>query len=340
MRRPAVGIFDEIKREKPIRRMFTKIKLCYANGADVVYFCYDDIDFNTDTVNAKVWTPQGFVKEKVLLPYWIECDGSYKCRDYFREKANIADDFRFSKKDLYDFLMKTEFANMVIPTIYTANPQKVLSFLLLWKKIIVKPFVGSQGQSILSLKSSDNGYTLTDADKGEMHLSTEQTIAYLQKMYENTTVIVQPRMNFVNKDGYTMDFRINVAKNGKGEWETMFIVPRTARGNIISNLSHGGYASQPEPTIEIDYGENAGKVLDILNRIGETLPPLLEDAGDDNIMALGIDVGFDYSTLSPYIIEVNNVPQVTSRGQLKYYMTQADYLTYLSNKVHGQETKE
>ena len=131
-----------------------------------------------------------------------------------------------------------------------------------------------------------------------------------------------------------MDFRVNVAKNRKGQWETMFIVARTSRGNIISNLSHGGYASKPEPTIELDYGENAGKVLDTLNHIAATLPPLLQSANDGNIMALGIDVGFDRSTLSPYIIEVNNVPQVTSRGQLKYYMTQADYLTCLSQEIH------
>ncbi len=336
MRKPAVGIFDELKREDLLRSMLTKIKLCYANGADVVYFCYDDIDFETDEVNAKVWTPDGFVREKVMLPYWVECGGSYKYRDYFRKKSRVIDDYKFSKKELNDFLIKTEFADMVIPTMYTASPEKVLSFLTLWSEIIVKPFVGSQGRSILSLKKSESGYILNDADKGAMTLTKAETVSFLEEMYEGTTVIVQPRMKFVNKDGNTMDFRVNVAKNGKGEWETMFIVPRTSRGNIISNLSHGGYASKPEPTIEIDYGENADKVLATLNRIGETLPPLLESAADDNIMALGIDVGFDYSTLSPYIIEVNNVPQVTSRGQLKYYTTQAEYLTYLSRMVHKE----
>lgn len=334
MRRPAVGIFDEINREVPLRRMLAKIKLCYANGADLVYFCYDDIDFENDTVNARVWTPDGFKRERVMLPCWIECDGSYKCRDYFREKARVADDFKFSKKDLYDFLINTEFADMVIPSMYTANPQNVLGFLAMWSEIIVKPFVGSQGMSVISLKRAEGGYILHDADKGARSLTKTEAVSFLEEMYEKCTVIVQPRMNFVNKDGNTMDFRINVAKNGRGEWETMFIVPRTSRGNIISNLSHGGYASKPEPTIEIDYKENADKVLGILEHIGRTLPPLLESAEDDNVMALGIDVGFDYSTLSPYIIEVNNVPQVTSRGQLKYYMTQADYLTYLSKEVH------
>lgn len=334
MRKPAVGIFDEIKREELRRRMLTKIKLCYANGADVVFFCYDDIDFETDTINAQVWTPEGFVREKVLLPYWIECGPSYKYRDYFRERAKIIDDYKFSKKSLNDFLLTTEFADMVIPSMYTANPQNILSFLMMWQEIILKPFAGCKGRSIISIKKADSGYILNDADTGKFSLTKEETAAYIEDKYEKQTVIVQPRMNFVNKDGNIMDFRVNVAKNGNGEWETMFILPRTSRGSIVSNLSNGGYASDPEPTIEIDYGENAEKVLSTLNYIAETLPPLLESAGGDNVMALGIDVGFDQSTLSPYIIEVNNVPQVTSRGQLKYCVTQADYLTYLSRQVH------
>ena len=136
-----------------------------------------------------------------------------------------------------------------------------------------------------------------------------------------------------------MDFRINVSKNQRGEWETVFILSRTARDNIVSNVSHGGYASLPKPTIELDYGENAEKIKCELTRIAKKLPPIIEEASKCNMLSLGIDVGFDIETLNSYIIEVNYVPQVTFRNRDKYLYLHAEYFTYLARNLKKKQTE-
>lgn len=339
MRKPTIGIFTQHSCTEVPLASIIKLKLCYANGVDAVFFSIDDLDMENDTVNAFVWTPQGFIREATQLPHLLEYGARTKLRSYFRSRCTIIDDFNLSKKAVNELLIKTEFASSVIPSIYTSVPVKVLSFLNLWNEIIIKPLVGARGEGIVCVKTNaDGNYIFTDSDKNVTALNYEKSLEHLIELYHEKTVIVQPRLSFHNKDGRTMDFRINVSKNGQGEWETVFILPRTARDNIVSNVSHGGYASLPEPTIELDYGENAEKVSNELTRIAEKLPPIIEEASACNMLSLGIDVGFDFETLNSYIIEVNYVPQVTFRNRDRYLYLHAEYFAYLARKF--QETQQ
>ncbi len=336
MRKPAFGFFVEAEKDHISNLELLRLKLCYANGIDAVCFCKNDTDFENKTINAYLWTKDGLKREVTQLPVLLEYGTGVEYRKFFRENSTIIDDFNLSKKAINDLLLNTEFANTVIPSLCTAISQKVLNFSMMWKETIVKPLKGARGEGIISVRLNANGnYVFTDKQKELGVFTQQEAIEFLENLYtDKKPVIVQPRMNFTNKDGYIMDFRVNVSKNGKGEWETIFILPRTSRGSIVSNISNGGYASELLPTLNADYGENAEKVRAQLNRIATKLPPIVEEASACNMLSLGIDVGFDYETLNPYIIEVNYVPQVHFKGNLQYYYKQSEYITYLVNKYN------
>lgn len=336
MHKPELGFYFNSSDNKPSALFLLKLKLCYANGIKAV--CFSDTDLNKDdeTINGYSWTKDGLIREISALPSLLEYGGGTEKRQYFREKCTIIDDFNLSKKDVNDLLATTEFANSVIPSLYTCIPQKMLSYLNMWGEVIIKPLAGARGEGIICIKLMSNGkYLLSDTDKEIGTMNYEECVSSLSKMY-HTTVIVQPRLKFTNKHGSIMDFRLNITKNGKGEWQTVFIIPRTSREKIISNFSQGGYASLLKPTLQLDYGEYSEKVYNELIRIAEKLPPIIEEASNCHMLSLGIDVGIEYDSLNPYIIEVNYVPKLTFPDKLKYHYIQSDYFAYIVNKLRDK----
>lgn len=335
MRKPSVGIFADTPVGPVGSLIRMKLMLCYAEGVDAVFFFADDVDYEKHIVNAYAWSDKGLIREVVELPFWVECgprtDKNYR---YFSEHCRIIDDYTLSKKAVNDALLNSKFAENVIPTFYTAKPERILGYLAYWDEIIVKPLAGARGEGIVCIKISENkNYRFTYTSGEIKELSFQAAVELIEGLYYQKTVIVQPRLHFTNKDGKTMDFRLNVTKGEGGKWTKVFIIPRTGRDNIVSNFSCGGYASLLEPTLKIDFGENAGKVLDMLNDIGDNLPPFIEEASHCHMLSLGIDVGIDFHTLRPYIIEVNYVPKLTFPDKAKYMYIQVAYLKHLHNQI-------
>ena len=224
MRKPELGFYFYSQDNKPSSVFLLKLKLCYANGIDAVCFCQAELNESNKTIEAYSWTKEGLVKETTALPYLLEYGGGTKYREYFRDKCTIIDDFNLSKKDVNDLLAKTEFANSVIPSIYTNNPIKMLNYLNMWSEVIIKPLAGARGEGIICIKQTADGRYLISDTENESHTADyEECLNILKKAY-STTVIVQPRLKFTNKHGSIMDFRLNITKNGKGEWQTVFII--------------------------------------------------------------------------------------------------------------------
>lgn len=335
MRKPAVGIFVESNERVLNQEEEILVGLCYAKGADVVFFTKKDVDKDNNTINAGVWTKDGIAEETVQMPHWVECGARIGCQPFFRERSRVVDDFVLSKKDVADVMTDSPYASMVIPTMHTYKIGNILSFAMMWNEIIIKPLVGARGEGIHCVKKDSDGcFIFADTMGNEKKLSHKDSISELERLYKNYTVIVQPRMNFTNKDGQIMDFRINVEKNGEGKWQTIFMISRTSRGSIISNFSAGGYAALLEPTLANDYGDNAEKVKASLELIAREIPPFIEEKSRCNMLSLGIDVGIDRASLQPYIIEVNYVPKTTFPDKSLYLKTRAEYYAYLTKQLN------
>ncbi len=335
MRKPAIGIFSIS--DRIIGENLLTVQLCYARGADVVYFTKDDINYDTNTINAQVWTVNGFVREVTEFPHYVEFGGGAgDYRKLLADETTIIDDYKLTKNQVSDFLLTTKFAPCIIPTVHTHNPVRVLSCSMMYDEIIIKPVEGARGERINCLKVCDEGFVFTDTEGVVKALNYQDSLNYINELYNGKPLIIQPRMKFLNKDGRIMDFRINVEKNGKGEWSTVFMIARTSRGSIVSNISAGGYVSEAKKTLEIDFGENAQSLIEKFTEIAKDLPPLIEEASQCNMLSLGIDVAVDAETLQSYIIEVNVIPQVHYHKSA-YVSTKADYFAYLTKQIHNND---
>lgn len=334
MRKPAIGIFYENKINIESTHQAIKMRLCYAYGADVVFFTANDIDKESGTIKARSWTPEGFKSETTLLPHMVECNCAVNWQPYFRENSKLTNDYVLSKKKVSDAMIKSKFTPYIIPTIYTSLPEKILALFNIWPKLIIKPLAGARGENIFSAeKISDNEFLFTDSDKVVRTADAQGFEQLIAEIFGGLSAIVQPKMNFKNKDGQTMDFRINVTKSAQGKWETIYMIARTGRDCIVSNLSHGGYGSLIKPTLAIDYGEHADKIYETLETLAKEIPPYMEEISNCSMLSLGIDVGIDFETLNPYIIEVNYGPQVTFLGKDKYADAIAQYYAYLTKQI-------
>lgn len=336
MRKPFLGILSFFNSNGQLSPKFSAyVRLCFAEGIDVVCFSAEDVDMDKKTIHAKVWSFGSLSEEDVLLPEYVvcgKCDDSI--RSFFCKNSKVLDNVVFTKISTNKALLDSRFADMVIPTMYTRTFDNTISFSNIWPEVIIKPVGGAKGEGVYSLKKlSKDSYILRDAYDREENMDYKQCKERLAGLYDDVAMI-QPKLAFLNKDGNTMDFRINVSKGAKGKWRTVFIIPRTSRSSIVSNFSHGGYAGLLMPTLEIDYGENARKVYEILESIGRELPVFLEETAGCNLLSLGIDVGFDYESLTPYIIEVNQIPKITFPDKLKVVNAQVEYFKYLSQKYN------
>lgn len=335
MRKPAVGIFSIMKNISDDDLL--TIQLCYARGVDIVYFTPEDIDYDENLVNARVWSQNGFIREIVQLPCYVEfgpSSGEYRKR--LADKTNIIDGYSLAKHQVTELLLSTKFAPCVIPTVHTYSPVRVLSYSMMHDEIIIKPVEGARGERINCLKVCDEGFVFTDSEGETRTLNYDDSLGYLDEVYKGRPLIIQPRMKLLNKDGRIMDFRINVQKNGNGEWSTVFMLARTSRQSIVSNISAGGYVSFVDKTLELDFGENAQMIKDKFTEIAKELPTVIEEASNCNMLSLGIDVAVDADTLRTYIIEVNAIPQVHF-FKSKYLSTRADYFAYLSKGIHNND---
>lgn len=334
MRKPAVGIFCEDKYFSEKSFSFFILKLCYAYGADVVAFTEKELNKEENTILARYWTQDGIKTETTLMPHWVECGPSKGWRPYFRDVAKVADDCTLTKKDISNKMINSKFASYVIPTIHTKLPSQVFTLLTMWPSVILKPLTGARGEGILCLeKSSEDKYTFSNTENTIGTYDKKGCTEMLEKIINNSLMIVQPRLRFTNQKGQTMDFRINSTKGTDGKWETIYMIARTARDSIVSNLSQGGYASLVKPTLEAEFGEKAEKILETFDFFAKEIPLYIEEISESNVLSLGIDIGIDYDTFNPYIIEVNYVPQVTFRGKARYADAVARYYAYLTKQI-------
>ena len=330
MRKPLVVTF--LNDDKIDPDVCLLAKLCYANGVDYAICLFADVDFDDGVLDAFVWTPDGLVREKVGFPTYAECMScDEQMRDAISHHSKVLDDYALSKKEISDLLLTSEFAENIIPTLHTHNPHRILEFAKMFPEIIVKPIRGARGEGIVCIKPQVDSFAFSLVDSSEFVLDGDGGVKKLSELFGGLTVIVQPRMNFRSKSGAMMDFRINVAKNGNGQWQKVFAIARTNPTGIVSNLSTGGYATDGGAALLCEFGDDAVSISEKLIRISTEVPVIVEKASKCHMLTMGIDVAIDRDSLTPYIIEVNYVPQVHFHKDA-YNGAKADYFRYLSKQ--------
>ena len=88
MRKPELGFFAQGNSPTPGSIFTIKLKLCFANGIDAVFFSESDLDKEALTINAWKWTQDGLQREITALPHLLEYGAGTDLRNFFRDKMH------------------------------------------------------------------------------------------------------------------------------------------------------------------------------------------------------------------------------------------------------------
>jgi len=210
-----------------------------------------------------------------------------------------------TKVSVYQRIIKGKiFSEYVIPYKSIKKISDVLTFIDLYKKVIVKPTLDSHGNLVNYIEKKDDGY-IVRYKNSETHMSESQLVEYINQLLTNKKMLIQKYICSRRKTGEPFDFRIHMQKNGKGEWSITMIIPRVGtKGKIITNLSKGGQLSIFDRFLNIEFGKNYQKIRKDIKTFSVEFSKHFDTLYDYEFDELGIDIGLDENA-KIWIYEVN-----------------------------------
>lgn len=224
------------------------------------YFSFEHVDLENKKVKGftfnpilKKWVHRWFPMPNVVYDMGIifhdeEMPLVDKVRSYFKNDPDthlINTQKSFSKWRTYKRLSKYNEINHYIPytEMYTGMDD-VFSMLQKYKFIFLKSFYGTQGKDVLSIKQNDNRYKLNFNDRGIKELvldDTKQLEEIVKNFINGEYFIIQQGIRLLKFNGRSLDFRVLIEKNEKGQWEAIYNHCRIAKNKLtITSQSQGG----------------------------------------------------------------------------------------------------
>lgn len=314
--------------------------LAESYGIKIIYLRPRDINIEEGTVNGKILVQNKWITTTTKLPKFIDISPfCYKKKneeitDYLNKYTTLSytNVKNINKFELQRLLQKDpDFEQLVIPTKVIESPDDVMVFLDKYGKLILKPVYGQFGSDVYTLSRNEDKYVLLH-ERSESVLSHNECIDFLKDLIEKQKFLVQKYIKSVTKQGYPFDCRINVEKNGRGEWTIARMFFRIGIGQkVVSNISQGGGVSNVKPFLESNFKENAETISNELKKVAMSLPYKIEELRESTLMTLGIDIGLD-SDGKLYLFEVNSAPGTTQlKGEAALLRVQ--YYNYMLSNL-------
>ncbi len=237
-----------------------------------------------------------------------------------------------TKAKLPQLLIGGGAGELVIPTVVAQSYEAVCQNVMMLKHCVVKPDNGKRGWGVM-YADYENGRITYETPEEAGELTSEVWQERLQKYPHYRRYLVQPRLNFHDKTGQAVDFRLLVAKGLSGDWEIVDIYVRAGHSKIISNLSAGGFVGEAKAFLESDYDDTEHKLFYRLQQIALQVPKAVETVlAQEAESCYGIDVGIDLDTMEMFVIEVNSFPGAAFH---KYALAQkrVQYYRYLLDQA-------
>ncbi len=181
------------------------------------------------------------------------------------------------------------------------------------KSIVVKPNKGLKAKNIYFIFKRKSGSYVVQLNENKIYFSSRQRVyAYMKKRINNTSYIIQKRIEMAKIDGRPFDIRVILQrKSATLPWDATAHKVRVARkGRMVTNASKGGNILTFE------------EAMDQSNIPNEKKGYLLEHIKDVSILAAnalnpyypkkrlyGIDIGIKKDG-SLHIFEINRKPSL------------------------------
>lgn len=280
-------------------------------------------------------------KHRLYLPF--------RKRQWFRY-ANS----RFTNKyRVHQILEQDEALNRWLPHTAAYSPGALADLLEKHRIVYLKPTTGTGGRSILRIERGKQGYSLHGRTR-DQRKSTQKlgTIAALIRAIESwmerekqgrEQFFLQQGLELSLVPGRTVDARMLVQKDGRGEWKITGMGMRIGPPeSSTSNLHGGGKAIQAALFLTRTFGElRAKQIIEECRDLALLAVKRIEEHFGQ-MMEFGLDVGIDVRG-SVWLIEMNPKPGreiFRQLGQLDRYRLAVrrplEYAMYLLN-AEGQQ---
>lgn len=230
---------------------------------------------------------------------------------------------RHRRKDKWgkDVIMRKEtMLRQHMPPARIATKERLLSMLLKYGMVYVKPVSGSKGRGVMRVemrKFGERRYAYQLGERKRAFATYDQAYAAISKEMKGERYVVQKGIWLLKHRGRPFDIRLMIQRTPWGGFETTGTFTRVAHPRkIVTNGSQGGTIYATDDVLRQFAGAVKRKELyrrmdDLAHRTVKRLRGAFS-----GIKELGLDYAID-SSLKPWILEVNTLPDAAPFTLLK-----------------------
>lgn len=287
-----------------------------AEGIDFFYFTPGKINFEAKTILGKELINGQWVEKVFPFPDVVYNAGTSSSPRSKAKSNRLKEMIPFTshsvggKHKLYKKILEgKKFAKHLIPFGAVTKKEIIYNYVAKYKKIILKPRSGNQGNGIFFVKKRGEKYLVIEKAKKRILTSKEFNKFVKSKILLNN-YLIQQYVSCRTKSNSSYDFRIHIQKNGQGKWVLTSIYARIGPyGSIISNISNGGSAAELEAILKQEFPKSHKTIAAKLKTFGLKLGAHMDEIYALSFDELGIDVGIDKNN-NFWLYEVNWRPGV------------------------------
>ncbi len=312
-----IGMFHYRRYPQLVYKTYAFASAAKAEGADFFYFTPGKVNLKEETIRGWVLDNREWREKIMPFPDVIYNAGSpttdtaKSIYNLLYERIPFTSCSIGDKMTVYKLIKKRgEFSQYLIPSQIVTHADTVFQFLAKYNKVIVKPVYGHKGIGVVFIEQQKGGYLVVQEEKVKKNNRHDLKL-FLSHLISREDILVQPFISSRTKAGLSYDFRLHVQKNGEGRWVVAAIYPRIASSpqKIVTNLSSGGYTTYLHSFLIQEFQEEFYNVRRYLEQFALSFARHLDNAYDQSLDELGIDVGLD-SNRKICLYEVNWRPGV------------------------------
>ncbi len=343
-------------KDSRLKREMTE--MARTHGIFVFFFYAEGFEMNTDTVIGHC-----FVSRKGKQGKWITAVFSrpqivYNRLSYRKDEAQkevqqllaylqthpaikLFNPRFLDKWEVYKSLAGNSRTREMTPETHLFNRNNLGLMLQMYPELFIKPIDNSVGKGIIIVrrKADERSYESKSACSNRDWLRcrlAQDLYANLKRgMGPGRKYLIQRGLQLVQIDGRVFDLRVQVQKDGNGQWVMTGIGVRVAAPNKhVTHVPNGGSRADYYAVMKRVCGGSAQRlrmVEDQLRHICETVPGVLEKSLEMNLGILSLDIGLEQNGVLQ-IIEANSKPssfdEIHIRRRHLEYLNQ--YFIYLS----------
>jgi len=336
-----IGLYtatDAFKR-MPLERIHAMVAEAMYQGVTLIIINDEGIDFERRTVTGVIRENNNWVNVTVPFPTVFITDNPRvpskrsEIENRIRQEIPITTYLLHGKQYISEsILAKTPLSKYLIETRKVSNESNIIDYLCSYSDIFIKPSGGNQGKGIYNIIKIKNQYILKN-NRLYKELTEEQLIEELKSIIKTRPYIMQPTVVARTKEDLVFDFRIHVQRNHEGDWIVTKSYPRIGKkGNMLSNVSQGGYTSTLEYFLFTQFEEEKAQLyLNELPKVALDIATAIDNHYKFTIDELGIDLTINQDG-SIKFYEANSCPQTKYHENERAKNTIA-YAKYIANKI-------